>query len=111
MLNKKRAFVSLGAGIFIFVGGFLVLLLILRLLKSPQWMYTVLLWILIWPTRLIGCFFTIPYLRGSAVAFPLTIGLIADIAILSSLVYAALTLFRRKSPSLFPPPPPAFKVK
>jgi len=111
MLNKKRAFVSLGAGIFIFVGGFLGSLLILRLLNSPQWMYTGLVWILIWPTRLIGCFFTIPYLRGDAVAFPLTVGLIADIAILSGLVYAALTLSRRKSPSLSPPPPPAFKVK
>jgi|SRR6185295_9538749 len=111
MLNTKRAFVSLGAGIFIFVGGFLGSLLILRLLNSPQWMYTGLVWILIWPTRLIGCFFTIPYLRGDAVAFPLTVGLIADIAILSGLVYAALTLSRRKSPSLSPPPPPAFKVK
>ena len=111
MLNKKRAFLSLGTGIFVFVGGFLGLLFILRLLNSPHWMYTVLLWILLWPTRLMGCFFTIPYPGGGAVAFPLTIGLFANIAILSGLVYAALTLFRRKSLSLSPPPPPAFKVK
>ena len=35
-------------------------------------------------------------------ALPLTIGPIADIAILSGLIYSALTLFRKKSPSLFP---------
>jgi hypothetical protein len=111
MLNKKRAFVSLGAGIFIFVVGFLGVLLMLRLLNSPHGMYTVLLWILIWPTRLIGCFFTIRYPGGGAVTLPLTIGPIADIAILSGLIYSALTLFRKKSPSLSPLPPPAFKGK
>lgn len=110
MLNKKkRAFVSLGAGIFIFVGGFFVLLLMLRLLGSPPWMYGLLLWILIWPTRLIGCFITLPHLGGDTVLLPLTIGAIIDIAILSGLVYAVLPLFRIKSLNLSPPPPPEFK--
>lgn len=110
MLNKKRrALVSLGAGILIFVGSSFSLLLILRLLNSPQWMYTVIIWILFWPTRLIGCFITIPYQRGGALAFVLAIGVLTDVAILSVLVYAALSLIRRKSASLPPPVPPPFQ--
>jgi hypothetical protein len=106
VLKRKRAVASLGAGIFIFIGGFLTLLFILRLLNSPQWMYTIIIWMLVWPTRLVGCVIAIPYPKVGGAAFVLSIGIITDIAILSGLVYAALSLLGRKSPKVSPPPPP-----
>src|SRR6266404_8599641 len=109
MLNKKRAFISFGAGIVTYVGGSVVLLFTWKLLNSPQWMSTAIVWILVWPTRLIGCVFTIPYPRVGAVAFALFIGLIADITILSGLFYVSLSLLGRKATSLSPPTPPRFQ--
>src|SRR5678815_1626770 len=103
MLNKKRAFVSLGAGILIFIAGSFLLLFTWRLLNSPPWMSTALVWILVWPTRLIGCIVTIPYPREGAVAFTLSVGIISDIAILWGLVYAMLSLFKSKPLPSSPP--------
>jgi hypothetical protein len=110
MLNKKRAFVSLGAGILIFIGGSFLLLFTWRLLNSPQWMLTAILWILVWPTRLIGCIVTIPYPRVGAVALALSVGIISDIVILWGLVYAVLSRFKSKPlSSSHPSAPLSFK--
>ena len=82
MLNTKRAFVSLGPGHPRFCCRVFSLLFILRLLNSPQWMYTVILWILVWPTRLLGVLYNSKQ-ELAKIAFVLSIGLITDIAILS----------------------------
>jgi hypothetical protein len=103
MVNKKLALVSIGAGIVTFVSGFLGLLLIYRLLSSPQWMFTIIFWILAWPILLLTRVFRVPYL-GSALVLALSSGVIANVAILSGIFYLLLTLLRRKTPT--PPLPP-----
>ncbi len=109
MLNKKRALVSIGSGILIFVGGMFTLLFVLRLLNSPHWMYTIMIWILVWPARLAGSVFTIPYPEDGGVMFVLSVGIVIDIAILSGVIYAALSKLRKKSIDPLPPPqPPSF---
>jgi len=96
----------MGAGILIFVIGLFVLLLTWKILKSPAWMSTVMVWILGWPILLLTHVFPIPYPGGVAVVFALSIGLTTDVVILSGIIYATLSLLRRKSPSPPPPPPP-----
>lgn len=106
MLNQKRVFVSLGASVLIFVIGSFFLLFTYRLLNSPAWMLTVMTWILIWPNLLLSKA-GFPY-PGRLVS--LSIGPIADFAILSVLIYVALSLLMPKSPSTTrPPPPPQFE--
>jgi hypothetical protein len=110
MLNKKRAFVSLGASVLIFIAGSFSLLFTYRLLKSPQWLSTLMVWILVWPTRLIKRIVTIQYSRVVAVAVALSVGILCDIAILSVLFYAVLSRFKsRPLPSSPPSPPLSFK--
>lgn len=106
MLNKKRVFVSIGGGILIFVTGSFLLLLTWKILKSPEWMSTVIAWILVWPILLLLRVFPLPYPGKVAVVFALAIGTTADVAILSVIIYAVLSQLRRRSPSPPPPPPP-----
>jgi hypothetical protein len=102
MLNKKLVFVSIGGGILLFVIGSFLLLLTWKILKSPEWMSTVIAWILVWPVLLLVRVFPLPYPGTVGVVFALSIGITADVAILSGIIYAALSLLRRKS--LGPPP-------
>ena len=96
----------MGAGTFIFVIGLFVLLLTSKLLESP-WMSAVIMWILVWPTLLLAYVLPVPYIgRVGQVVFALSIGITSDVAILSGIVYAALSLLKRKSPSAPAPPPP-----
>lgn len=91
MLDKKRVFLSLGAGVFIFVSGLFLMLFAWRLLNSPQWMLTGMIWILVWPIRLSECVIGIPY--TGRVGLAISIGITSDVAILSGLIYAVLSLF------------------
>jgi hypothetical protein len=106
VLNKKRAFVSLGAGILIFVIASFVILLTWELLKKPELMSTVIVWIIGWPILLAVKVISIPYPGRSGVVFALLIGVMVDIAFLSGLIYAALSMFSRKARPTSPPPPP-----
>ena len=54
MLTQNRVLVSMGAGVFIFVSGFFVLLFTYKLLNSPKWMSTGMTWILVWPHLLLA---------------------------------------------------------
>ena len=111
MLIKKRAFVSIGASIVIFLIGSFLLLLTYKLLNSPPWMSTVLVWILAWPLLLAARLFSIPSPgRVGVVMLGLSMGVAADIAILSGIIYLGLSPFWKKSPSP-PPPPPPFPFK
>ena len=103
MLNKKRVVASIGVGIVIFALGFFLLLFTYKLLNSPQWMLTAMTWILIWPHLLLAKV-GLPY-PGIVVA--LSIGPITDIAILSGIIYAVLSLLMGKPPNTSPPPPPS----
>jgi len=106
MLNKKRVFVSLGASISILIGLF-VTVLFSRALKGPEWISTVIVSIFTWPVWLFVYVFPIPYPGrvGSVVLF-LSMGVVADLTIFFVLIYAVLSLFKRKSPHSSPPPPP-----
>jgi|GEM_PF-5088093 len=106
MLNKYRALGSLGVGILIFVIGMMVILFIWKLLNSPQWMTTGIIWLLCWPMWIAMWFFRIDLTSNSSVAIALSSGVIADIAILSLLIYLALAKFSRLSPRPSSPPPP-----
>ncbi len=107
MLNKYRALGSVGAGILIFVIGLLVILFIWKLLNSPQWLLTGMIWLLCWPWWLVMCVVHIPLTTNANLAIALSSGAIADIAILSILIYVALARFSRMSPRPSSPPPPA----
>ena len=102
--------VSLGAGILVFVIGLFSILLVWKILNSPAWMTTGIVWMLVWPIRLLLFVICIPYPDRGGTALALTIGIAADVAILSRLIYVALSLFSGKPsrPSL-PPPPPAYQ--
>jgi len=101
MLSLKRVFVSVGAGIFSFVIGFFLLFFTYKLLNSPPWMSSAMTWILIWPNL---------FLAKAGVPYPgrilsLSLGPIADVSILSALIYTALSLVRRSPANNTPPPP------
>ena len=107
MMNKKRMLVSLGAGILLFVVGLFSLLLIYRLVNSPAWLATVIVWMIVWPFRIFLMVVCIPhYPEKAGVALMLAGGAAADIAILTQLVYLALSRFSGKSRRTAPPPPP-----
>jgi hypothetical protein len=107
MLNKKRALGSVGAGILIFVSGMFFILLVYKLLNSPLWLITGSLWLLGWPFWLVTYVVCIPLTAKASLAIALSTGVAADIAILSGLVYATLSLFSRSLTRPTPPPPPA----
>jgi len=103
MLNKKRAIISLGASILVFVIGMFFLVFTYKLLNSPAWMLNGMVWILAWPIQLLN--------RASCIAYPgaaltLSSGVAADVAILSGLIYVALSRFSTKPLPPSPPPPP-----
>src|ERR1044072_2950241 len=106
MVNKKRMLVSLGAGILLFVIGFLSLSFICRLVNSPAWMLNGMLWMLGWPIRILFTVGCIPYPERGGAALILSVGTAADIAILTQLVYVVLSRFNRKSHQTSPPPLP-----
>ncbi len=106
MLNKKRAFISLGAAILIFVIASFVILLIWKILKSPEWMSTLMVWIIAWPILLLAKVISIPYPGRAGLVFAISITITIDVAVLSGLVYAALSLLNGKPQRVSPPPPP-----
>lgn len=106
MPDAKRALGSVGAGILIFVIGFLVILFIWKLLGSPLWMLTGIAWMLCWPFWLLTSVVHIPLAARANLAIALCSGVLADVAILSGLVYAALSRFSRMSPRPSSPPSP-----
>jgi len=106
MPDKKRTFAALGAAVFILSCLFMIVLTS-RGLKRPEWISTLIIWILCWPVLLFVHFFEIPYLgRVGLVALAISVGLITDTAVLFGLAYAALSVIKRKSHEATPPPPP-----
>lgn len=95
MLNKKRLFVSLGAGILIFVIASFIILLTWKVLNSPQGM-TVLAWRVAWPVLLSTRVVRIPSLGQGAIVFSFLVSITIDNVIVSGLVYAALSIVNKK---------------
>jgi len=106
MLNKKRAFISLGAGILTFVIASFVILLTWKILKSPEWMSTVIVWIIGWPILLLTKVIRIPYPGRGGIVFAILVSVTIYVAVLSRLIYAGVSLINRKAQRPSPPPPP-----
>ena len=106
MLNKKRVFVSLGAGVLVFVIASFGILLTWKILKSPEWMSTAMVWIIAWPLLLLVKVACVPYPGRGGILFAVLISITIDVAVLSGLIYAALSLLSKKAPGAAPSPPP-----
>lgn len=105
MSNGKKLLLAVGASLFFFAFGVLLLFFAYKLLNSPTWMLSAITWMLIWPNLLISKA-GIPY-PGRMLS--LAVGPITNVTILSGLFYVVISLFRRTPPTTTTPPlPPRF---
>ena len=98
--------VSFGAALVVFVTVSFGVLLTWKVLRSPQWMTSIIGWMIAWPLLLLVKVVGIPYPGNGGLVLAVVIGIATDIAVLSGLVYAGLSLLRPKSHSTSAPPPP-----
>ena len=97
--------VSFGAALVVFVVVSFGVLLTWKVLRSPQWMTTIIVWIA-WPLLLLVKVVGIPYPGKGGLVLAVVSGIVTDIAVLSGLIYAGLSLLKPKSHSTSAPPPP-----
>ncbi len=98
--------VSFGAALVVFVVVSFGVLLTWKVLRSPQWMTTIIAWMIAWPLLLLVKVVGIPYPGKGGLALAVISGIVADIAVLSGLIYAGLSLLKPKPQSTSSPPPP-----
>ena len=98
--------VSFGAALVVFVIVSFGVLLTWKVLRSPQWMTTIIAWIIAWPLLLLVKVLGIAYPGKGGLVLGVVCGIFTDIAVLSGLIYAGLSLLRPKSHSTSSPPPP-----
>jgi hypothetical protein len=105
-LNRKWALVSFGAALVVFVIVSFGVLLTWKVLRSPQRMTTIIAWMIAWPLLLLVKVVGISYPGHLGLVLAVVVGIATDVAILSGLVYAGLSLLKPKSHLTSSPPPP-----
>ena len=98
--------VSFEAALVVFVIVSFGVLLTWKVLRSPQWMTTIIAWIISWPLLLLVKVFGISYPGKGGLVLAVVIGIATDIAVLSGLIYQGLSLLKPTSHSTSSPPPP-----
>lgn len=80
--------VSFGAALVVFVVVSFGVLLTWKVLRSPQWMTSIMAWTIAWPLLLLVKVVGIPYPGKGGLFLAVVSGTATDIAVLSGLIYA-----------------------